>query len=173
MPIDPDYLRIATDEKILSECKREISRGSGPGGQKRNKTSNAVCLVHIPTGLSVRAQETRSQNSNLKLALQRLRFALVLQFRKLIDDATYALPDCVKEAIDHGKLQISPKSTPYLAVTGAVLDILNYQEWSVSKAAGQLGISTGNLAGFLKNDDKLLAFVNARRKEKGFKPLGD
>ena len=43
-------------------------RGSGPGGQKINKSSVAVQLVHRPSGLSVRCQESRSQALNRFLA---------------------------------------------------------------------------------------------------------
>ena len=119
MPANPDpiYFRTATDEQILGECRREISRGSGPGGQKRNKTSNAVCLVHVPTGLSVRAQETRSQNANLKLALGRLRFQLVLEFREVLDEH-FVMPNCLAGNIKHGKLRIGPKAAEYLEVPG-------------------------------------------------------
>jgi protein subunit release factor B len=43
-------------------------RGSGPGGQKINKTSSTVCLRHRPTGLEVRCQRERSQAANRELA---------------------------------------------------------------------------------------------------------
>ena len=169
---DAAHFRIATDEQILSECRREMSRGSGPGGQKRNKTSNAVCLVHIPTGLSVRAQETRSQNSNLKLALSRLRFLMVLEFRIALDEH-FQIPDWLVQNRSHGKLRIGPKSADYLKVIGTLLDMLAHHRWSLSQAAQAMGISTGNLASLLKNDEKLMAFVNARRRAIGLKVLGD
>jgi len=51
-------------------------RGSGPGGQKINKTSNKVILVHMPTGLRVECQDTRSLQQNRKIARKRLRLKL-------------------------------------------------------------------------------------------------
>ena len=42
--------------------------GGGPGGQKTNKTSNVVRLLHGPSGLSVRCGETRSRETNRWLA---------------------------------------------------------------------------------------------------------
>ena len=46
--------------------------GGGPGGQKTNKTSNVVRLVHAPSGLSVRCGETRSRETNRWLARRTL-----------------------------------------------------------------------------------------------------
>lgn len=51
-------------------------RGSGPGGQKINKTSNRVVLVHTPTQIRVECQETRSLQQNRKIARNRLKLKL-------------------------------------------------------------------------------------------------
>lgn len=65
--------RIALDPKDLEE---QFVRGSGPGGQHRNKTSSAVHLKHIPTGVKVFVDDGRSQKSARETARQLLRSKL-------------------------------------------------------------------------------------------------
>ncbi len=66
------------------EFRETFVRSSGPGGQKVNKTSSCVYLVHLPTGLSVKCQQERSQTLNRLFArrllldrIERLRTGLV------------------------------------------------------------------------------------------------
>jgi protein subunit release factor B len=66
------------------EFRETFTRSSGPGGQKVNKTSSCVQIVHLPTGLSVKCQQERSQALNRFLArrllldrIERLRTGLV------------------------------------------------------------------------------------------------
>ncbi|KAK5630819.1 hypothetical protein RRF57_006534 [Xylaria bambusicola] len=51
-----------------SEIEEAFLKGSGPGGQKINKTNSAVQLKHIPTGLVIKCQETRSRSQNRTIA---------------------------------------------------------------------------------------------------------
>src|SRR6516164_5922036 len=71
-----------TDAQLLAQCAVDTYRASGPGGQKRNKTSSAVRLRHAASGLLVIAEESRSQHENKARALRRLRQALYLKVRE-------------------------------------------------------------------------------------------
>ena len=51
-----------------NDLEESFVRSSGPGGQKVNKTSSCVHLLHLPTGLSVKCQRERSQTLNRHLA---------------------------------------------------------------------------------------------------------
>ncbi|KAF1353443.1 peptide chain release factor class I/class II, partial [Delphinella strobiligena] len=53
------------DENDITEA---FLKGTGPGGQKINKTSSAVQLKHLPTGIVIKCQETRSRTQNRKIA---------------------------------------------------------------------------------------------------------
>ena len=52
------------------DLRWKFCRGSGKGGQHRNKTDSAVQLTHIPTGMSVRCENERDQHKNKKMALK-------------------------------------------------------------------------------------------------------
>ena len=54
------------------DLEETFARSSGPGGQNVNKVATAVTLRHRPSGVSVTAQDSRSQAVNRKLARERL-----------------------------------------------------------------------------------------------------
>ena len=57
---------------IPADVEEKFIRGTGPGGQKINKTSSTVWLRHHPTGVEVRVQRERSQVANRELAWEEL-----------------------------------------------------------------------------------------------------
>lgn len=61
-PLPP---RLVIPETDITES---FLKGTGPGGQKINKTSSAVQLKHLPTGIVVKSQETRSREQNRRTA---------------------------------------------------------------------------------------------------------
>jgi hypothetical protein len=166
-----------TDSQLLAQCEVDTYRASGPGGQKRNKTSSAVRLRHPATGLIVIAEESRSQHENRERALRRMRQALYLKVRDpLPPDAVTieALSHCtdLREARDgDGRLHLARKDPRFWPAVGIVLDVLEALESRVSDSASALGLSTANLIAFLQVDPKVWEQVNILRRRFGQKPL--
>jgi hypothetical protein len=156
-----------TDAQLLAQCAVDTYRASGPGGQKRNKTSSAVRIRHAPSGLLVIAEESRSQHENRARALRRLRQALYLKIREAPTPG-----DGLANALDaDGRLHLGRKDSRFWPAVGVVLDVLAFTSARVSEAAAALQISTGNLVDFLSSDPKVWEQANHLRTRFGLKPL--
>jgi hypothetical protein len=146
-----------TDPQLLAQCDVDTYRASGPGGQKRNKTSSAVRLRHLPSGLSVIAEESRSQHENKARALKRLRQRLWLALREPVgEDASVSVA-----------LTVGRRNEQYWPTAGVVLDTLEHFHGQVSTAAQWLGTTTGTLVDFLETDDVLWTEANRIRQRFG------
>jgi hypothetical protein len=170
------WSRLSADQ-LLDQCEVDTYRASGPGGQKRNKTSSAVRLRHIPTGLIVIAEESRSQHENKAKALTRLRRGLFLHRRdtlmpqSLTPPTIASFPDYAAARGPDGRLHLSPRDSRFWPAVGVVLDVLAATQARVAETATLLGISTANLIDFLQTDPKVWQESNRLRALFGQKPL--
>lgn len=164
-----------SDEQLLAQCAVDTYRASGPGGQKRNKTSSAVRLRHGPSGLSVIAEESRSQHENKARALKRLRHSLYLHIREAIPQLSSAglaqHPDWWQAALDTKGLPRSERQPEFWPAVGIVLDVLQAVEGRVAEAAQLLGTTTAQLVHFLQRDPKVWQQANRLRQRFGHPPL--
>lgn len=55
-----------------ADCKFEYMRGTGPGGQKRNKTESKVRCTHLESGAVGESDETRDQHKNKQIAFRKM-----------------------------------------------------------------------------------------------------
>ncbi len=180
-------------DELLADCRVDRTRGSGPGGQHRNKTETAIVITHLPTGVRGEASERRSQGENLAQAKFRLRLELALAVRSakgvgshlpretLLEESsrqrqkapdTVALPSPLwRSRIVGERIVISPTHDDFPAILAEALDCLAAEEWSATMAAAWLGISTSQLVKLLKQEPRALGLLNAEQAAKGLRPF--
>ena len=158
-----------TDEQLLAQCSTDTYRASGPGGQKRNKTSSAVRLRHRPTGLIVIAEESRSQHENRARLFAPTHAAGDLFAR---GDATVEKSDAIAAALTKaGRLDVGRKHSRFWPAAAVTLDVFDFHAGRLAETAAALGITTANLVAFLRTDIKVWQRTNEMRTRHGHSPL--
>ena len=163
-------LRFLSEEELLRNCRFDISRGSGPGGQKRNKTSNSVRLTHLPTGISVIAGESRSQAENKLRAVRRLRLKLATDIREDIPPQ-FEPPDWFLSIRRNNRIEASHRHEFYAPAAGLILDLFKQLHGSPADVGVMLGVPTTAVIRFLENEPQLWTAANQIRADHGMSPL--
>lgn len=151
-------------ELLLAECEVKRTRGSGPGGQHRNKVETAVVVIHLPTGICGEASERRSQEQNRIQAILRLRLKLALAFRS--EPLSEPSPLWLSRR-QGNRISVSGSHTDFPALVAEVFDHLVKQSYSISNVAAFLGLTSSQLVKFLKVEPAALSAVNRAREKLG------
>lgn len=156
---DRDQAIVLDDDGLLALCRVDTFRGTGRGGQKRNRTSSAIRVTHRATGIAASSDETRSQHTNRTLALRLLRWELALGVRCPSPPAAPASG-------------IPGWRTPGYALWLAhALDHLALNDYQVGPVARTLDVSTGTLVHELARHSRIWDAVNLARTDRGLPPL--
>ena len=148
----------AEDDALLGCCTLDFFKATGNGGQKRNKTSSAVRILHKPTGIAVTDCSERSQHRDRKTALEILRCEIALSVRSL----PAVLPDNPECGLSNPN---------YFLNLARIFDLLYENGWDDAAAAGKLGVSRSKLLKLLARDSRIFARLNELRRQNGLPPL--
>ena len=114
-----DKIVIDIEDKDL---RIDTYRASGAGGQHVNKTSSAVRITHLPTGIVVQCQQEKSQHRNKDLAMKVLRARLYQHEKKKQDEKLQDMHDN-KDEIAWGSQIRSYVLHPYQMVKDHRIDL--------------------------------------------------
>jgi len=154
-----DRLLGLADPALLAQCEMDRLRGSGPGGQKRNKTESSVRLRHLATGLSALAGESRSQHENKARALRRLRERIAFDLREMVELDDYQVPAALAALLEQDPVRKSEKwlrSPEYLTAVGHLIDLYQAVGCSLPEAARRLSVTGGRLERVARADDRVM-----------------
>jgi hypothetical protein len=168
----PHPALLLSDRELLAECDLHTLRGSGPGGQKRNKTESAVRIRHKPTGVTAVAEESRSQAENRRRALRRLREALALRVRARVPLENFHPPAELASSMDAaGRVHLNERDAAYAVVVATVLDVLDACQGRLRETAQRLDLPTNRLTRFLAEHPRLWQATNRIRTQHRHSPL--
>jgi peptide chain release factor 2 len=111
-PVVDDTINIEVREE---DIRMDVFRASGAGGQHVNKTSSAVRLTHVPSGVVVSSQQERSQHKNRATAMKMLKNKLY-QIELEKQNAAKAAIDATKADVTFGSQIRSYVFQPYTMV---------------------------------------------------------
>ena len=159
-------------DELLKDCTVKRTRGSGPGGQHRNKVETAIVITHDPTGAVGQASEARSQHRNREVAISRLRVNLALQVRSDGDLQSQQGPsDLWQSRIKSGKIKVNRNHFDFASLLAEAIDQLVGRQFELGATASFLNVSTSQLIKFFKIEPAAFEWLNRERSRNGLHRL--
>lgn len=149
------------DSQLLKIVNINTTLGSGKGGQKRNKTKNAVRMNF--DSIAVTSSKYREKHQNIKSALKKLRLKISLTKDigqiKRIDDLeiiSFLKEKYFKSYIQNKIIKINPENNYYPLLIGLMFDSFFYFEKNTKKVAELFDISHSQLNKLMMKDKMLV-----------------
>lgn len=150
----------ASAEELLRTCRFDAFKSTGKGGQKRNKTSSALRLIHSPSGVSVTADGSRYQHENRSEALKKLKYAIAFEYR-----------NPTPSVLPFENIEMSPSNRNYHLWAAYMLDVFYESDFELKAAAEHCGISPSKLVKLVYRDSLLWQKLKHVMESLGLKAL--
>lgn len=159
-----DFIRL-NDQELQRKCRMDIYKATGKGGQKKNKTSNAVRLTL--EHLSVTASASRSRQDNISRAVKKMRLAIAMDLSDSSENRSglSELPGELKNYVSKGLIRINEKNPAFPYFSGVLFDIYLDCEGDVKIVAERLGTSSSQIHRFFSSHPFLLERMNALKQK--------
>lgn len=174
------------EEALLRETNWSRGRGSGPGGQNRNKVETGIEMMHLATGITGRAGERRTVTENRRVAIKRLRLNLATQHRigvpigEIGSRLWFSRRQMPKRGPGQAepawgtfpsRIVVNPSHWDYPALLAEAMDVINAANYDMKRAGLRLQISTTQLLRLIAEHPPALAKLNAEREVMGMGQL--
>ena len=157
--MERDLILTAGDDALSALCRLEFSRGSGNGGQKRNKTSSAARVVLLEDErFAAEDCSERSQHRNRAEALRKLRRLIAFEVR-------------LSPALPPPRIECALEHEEYPLNLAHLLDVLEEENWDHKKSAARCGVTAAAFIKLLRRDGELWTKVNSARESRGLYKL--
>ena len=146
------------ETEFVRFCMLDFFKSSGAGGQHRNKTSSAVRVTHIETGLSAEDCTERSQHRNRTNAVKKLKMLIALNIR-------------ITPALKPQRMECSVNAEDYPLFAAQLFDVLHSCGFDHKAAAEICGTTQSQLLKKLARDPLLYQEFCKQRAARGLPKL--
>ncbi len=148
-----------SDQELQNLSRMDIYKATGRGGQKKNKTSNAIRLSL--GNLSVTQSASRSRADNISKAVKKLRLAIALDIGSGFQERSgwRDFPEEILPYLQSDLIRINPKNKVFPIFLGNFIDVFIHHQGNWKKIAEQFNTSNSQIRRFTQENPFMLETV--------------
>jgi len=149
-----------SDGDLKKSCRMDVFKATGHGGQKKNKTSNAIRLTL--EHLSVTFTTSRSKAENISGAFRKLRMSIALDITTGRENChlSQTYPADLVQYFQKGSININAKNPVFPVVIGLIIDNFIKHQGNYKSVSEALKVSTSQLRKFITKNPFMIETVN-------------
>ena len=144
------------DSELLKNCKIDVYKGSGKGGQKKNKTSNAIRLTfaHLVTS----SESSRSKGDNINEAIKKMRLEIALDVlgNVQLESRSNGFPSEIQNYLHKPLLRINHKNPHFPIFVAAFIDCYISCSGKWDQVGKKMGTTPSQLRKFAAKYGKII-----------------